>query len=292
MTPLRRSLLTLCAVPTALSLSMSPIKASLDGNKRGRIVVLGASGLVGTKVTQYAMENNYSVTGVSRNKPKNWVGGKDGGDNEYIPVDLTDSVAVDELMRTKLPDNIVAIVHCVGVLFDGQSGIGNLNKYVSGVGSVPKESASYDDITRKTVFNALDALKIHKQPGQEKIPFLFVSAAEAGWPEMGGGTFVEKLAPDFLKRYLKAKRAVEKRLGNEEGLRSVIFRPSLIYTNTKMRPPPVLAFTLGSKIGLPFVDVPVCVEDLSAAIIKSIENDDVNGVKREPQIVELANSGK
>ena len=142
------------------------------------------------------------------------------------------------------------------------------------------------------MFNALDSIKTHKTPEQKQIPFIFISAAEAGWPEMGGGQYVEMLAPDFLKRYLKAKRTVEKRLSEEEGIRSVVFRPSLIYTNTKMTPPPVLAFNLANKVGLPFVDRPVCVEDLSAAIIAAVSDESVSGVNREPSIVKLANKKK
>lgn len=275
------------ATPVALSLTASPPAISLDSTKKGRVVILGASGLVGNKLSHLASANNYSVTGVSRNKPAAWLD-TTTADNEYIPCDLTDPAAVDNLIKATLPKDTVAVIHCCGVLFDGQSGIGNLNAYASGVGSVPNDNASYDDITRKTVFNALDSIKAHKSASASPLPFIFISAAEAGWPEMGGGKYVEKLAPDFLKRYLSAKRTVEKRLGEEEGVRSVVFRPSLIYTNKKMTPPPVLAFQAANKIGLPFVDRPVCVEDLTAAIVAAVADEGVKGVKREPAIVELA----
>jgi len=288
---LRRSLFALAvAAPTALSLSMSPV--NLDSTKKGRVIVLGASGLVGKKVSQLARDSNYQVTGVSRNRPSDWLAGVNDSDSdhEYVSLDLTDSSAVDDLIRSRLPKDTVAVVHCCGVLFDGKSGIGSLNKYASGVGSVPNPTASYDDITRKTVFNALDSISKHKGKAGGDVPFIFVSCAEAGWPDMTGGQFIEGLAPDFLKRYLAAKRSVESRLSSEEGIRPVVFRPSLIYTNQKMRPPPVLAFTAANVLGVPFVDRPVCVEDLSAAIVNAVKDGSVKGVNREPQIVKLAQS--
>jgi len=85
---------------------------------------------------------------------------------------------------------------------------------VSGSGSVPDDASSYDDITRKTAFNAIAAAEEYAMSnGLESFPFVFTSAAEAGWPDMAGGKFVEKnLAPEWLRRYLVAKRAVESRL--------------------------------------------------------------------------------
>jgi len=81
-----------------------------------------------------------------------------------------------------------------------------------------------------TTFNAVAALS--KRP-RMNLPFTeakpppalcFVSAAEAGWPDVAGGEQVEKIAPDALGRYLVAKRAVEAELtraGKEGILRPV-----------------------------------------------------------------------
>jgi hypothetical protein len=70
---------------------------------------------------------------------------------------------------------------------------------------------------------------------KEKYPLCFVSCAEAGWPDVAGGSFIEeKLAPDWLKGYLAAKRAVEERLSGSTKIRAAIYRPSLIWDWTKV----------------------------------------------------------
>ena len=103
---------------------------------------------------------------------------------------------------------------------------------------------------------------------------------------MTGGTFVENnLTPDFMKRYLSAKRAVEEKLLNSELLRPVIVRPSLIYTMD--RPASFLAvgaFFVGNKIGLPFVDQPVTVQSLANAMVRSISQKEVSGILRFREI--------
>ena len=128
---------------------------------------------------------------------------------------------------------------------------------------------------------------------KDAFPLVFISAAEAGWPDMRGGSQVEKyLAPGWLKRYLVAKRAVETRLLEDDQcrqlLRPIIPRPSLIYSLD--RPAsyvPVGAFFVGNRIGLPFVDRPVTVQSLANAIVRSISRDSVRGVQRYKQIDEL-----
>ena len=45
----------------------------------------------------------------------------------------------------------------------------------------------------------------------------------------------ETLAPEWLKKYLGAKRAVEAKLGNSNKVRACIYRPSLIWDWTKVR---------------------------------------------------------
>ena len=180
-----------------------------------------------------------------------------------------------------------------GLLFDVDSGLANLNKIVSGSGSIPGESSTYDAITRSTAFNVINSIE-KKQSGLGNIlsnnkgryPFCFVSAAEAGWPDVPfGKTIDEKLAPAWLNRYLIAKRAVESRLkeSNETKgtIRSAIFRPSLIWDWTKLDVLPVIpVFNIAAALGVPFVDKTVRVETLADAIVAGIENDDVEGVQR------------
>lgn len=147
-----------------------------------------------------------------------------------------------------------------------------------------------------TAFNAIegttDYVKANGLVGSD-FPFVFVSAAEAGWPDVPGGQAIEQyLAPDWLRRYLQAKRAVEAKLSEVEKeslLRPVIPRPSLIYSLD--RPAsylPVGAFFVGNTIGLPFVDRPVTVQSLANAIVRSIAQQSVRSVLRYAQIDELS----
>ena len=175
------------------------------------------------------------------------------------------------------------------MLLDDESGLGQYNRFASGSGSLPDAGGTYDEITRLTAFNAIDAASDYARSNNLDIsfPVVFTSAAEAGWPDMGGGSFVENnLAPDFLKRYLAAKRAVEERLMSSGPLlRPVIVRPSLIYTMDKPASfPAVGAFFLGNRIGLPFVDQPVTVQSLANAMVRSISKQDVKGVLRYREI--------
>jgi hypothetical protein len=74
-----------------------------------------------------------------------------------------------------------ACVHCIGLLFDSESGLREFNKFVSGSNSVPGSEATYDRITRLTAFNAVDCVLESMAPTDSPLPFIFVSAAEAGW---------------------------------------------------------------------------------------------------------------
>jgi len=125
---------------------------------------------------------------------------------------------------------------------------------------------------------------------KKKTPLCFVSAAEAGWPDVAGGSFVEeKLAPEWLKKYLGAKRIVEERILSSNKLRAVIYRPSLIWDWTKFDVLPVIpVFNLASALGVPFVDKTVRVETLADAIVQGVEDDEVEGVQRYMQMEKLA----
>jgi hypothetical protein len=186
----------------------------------------------------------------------------------------------------------VAVVHAVGLLFDNASGIGDWNRYVSGSGSLPDAESTYDTITRLTATYAIDAAIAYAASNRlSDFPFLFTSAAEAGWPDVTGGPLVERfLAPDFLRRYLAAKRAVEQRLMDESStLRPVILRPSLIYSVDKPGSwPAVGAFIAANAVGVPFVDRPVTVESLATAMVKSIADNTVRGVQRFQDVDALA----
>jgi hypothetical protein len=118
----------------------------------------------------------------------------------------------------------------------------------------------------------------------EKFPLCFVSAAEAGWPDVPFGKTVDGLAPEWLNRYLTAKRAVESKLqtsGVKSTIREVIYRPSLIWDWTKFDVLPVIpVFNLAAAVGVPFVDKTVRVETLADAIVAGVEGEDIQGVQR------------
>jgi hypothetical protein len=186
----------------------------------------------------------------------------------------------------------VGVIHAVGLLFDDQSGIGAWNKYVSGSGSLPDPDSTYDTITRLTAFYAIDATMAYATDNQlSDFPFLFTSAAEAGWPDTTGGTFIEAMMPDFIRRYMVAKRAVEAKLllDSQPILRPVIMRPSLIYSMDRPGSLPAVAgFTIANAIGVPFVDRPVTVDSLARAMVRSIQDPSVRGVQRFRQIDALS----
>ena len=158
---------------------------------------------------------------------------------------------------------------------------------------MPDSQSSYDSITRLTAFNAIDATVDYVNQNVDNpdiprpFPFCFTSAAEAGWPEMTGGSFLEEnLAPEWLRRYLSAKRSVEtKLLASSPPLRPIIVRPSLIYSlDRPLALPSVGAFFIGNKVGLPFVDRPVTVQATSCAVVRSMDRENVSGIQRYTEI--------
>lgn len=235
------------------------------------------------------MANQYDVTSLSRRgRPsENAIDGVN-----YLTGDATVSGTMDEIVGSQSYD---AIVHCIGLLFDAESGLAQYNRLVSGSGSVIKDGATYDDITRKTAIYAIEAAEKLAKEKKVEVPFIFTSAAEAGWLEKemqpGGKILDGFLAPDWLKRYLSAKRSVEAKLneaGDQKLLRPVIFRPSLIFSYDRFASlPPVGAFFVGNKLGLPFVDRPVTVQNLANAMVSALKDESVRGVQRYSQIDKL-----
>lgn len=269
--------------------------SALSAKPKERVLVLGGTGFLGQAVCNRAVTEGYEVTSLSRRglPPTS----STAPYSSQPPIDYRQGDATKpETIRNILQEenaNYSAIIHCVGLLFDDNSGLGQLNRFASGSGSVPSSGSSYDQITRLTAFHAIEAAQDYAQrKSLREFPFVFTSAAEAGWPEVELGDSVEEyLAPDFLKRYLAAKRAVEAKLMEDNSsnlLRPVIFRPSLIYTLEK--PQSLLsvgAFFIGNQIGLPFVDRPVTIQTLSAAMVASIKDEAVRGKLRYPIIEEL-----
>ena len=199
-----------------------------------KVLVLGGSGFVGNTIAQIAANSGAEVIAISR---RGQVEGLSPNKNiAYVKGDAASESDMSAIFDQYGPFD--AVVHAIGLLLDNESGLASYNKIASGSGSVPGQDSSYDRITRQTSFIAIDRIKKQQQStgGAESeteagsgtqqnvpIPFVFVSAAEAGW------TF--KAPVKFLERYLVAKRAVEnKLLTSAPYIRPIILRPSLIYT--------------------------------------------------------------
>lgn len=252
----------------------------------GKVAVFGGTGFVGSAVCERLVKKGYDVVGVSRRGINPKPGDKHLDQVSWVSGDATDKNAVKNVIK-----DCDAVVHAVGLLFDTESGLGNLNIVVSGSGSVPGEESTYDNITRKTMFNVIDAVEAKSNIfSKKKIPLCFVSCAESGWPDVPLGPQVEKnLAPKWLKKYLVAKRAVEAKLNAAKGIRPVIYRPSLIWDWSKFDVLPVIpVFNIASAVGVPFVDKTVRVETLADAIVAGIQDDDVEGVQRFNEMESLA----
>merc|ERR1712150_287570 len=271
--------------------SLDMKKDDLSKIPKGKLLVLGGSGFLGGTVARRAILEGYSVTSLSRRGKvpsssseefsfrDNASGSITLDSIDYRKGDAREKYVIESILAE---GGYVAIIHCIGLLFDGESGLGNINRFVSGSGSIPDNNSTYDDITTLTALNAIEAAEEYAKVNMNGLamPFIFTSAAEAGWPDVEGGSFVENtLAPTWLKRYLEAKRAVESRLTKEQNYpRPIIFRPSLIFSYDRIASlPPVGAFFVGNMIGLPFVDRPVTVQALSCAIVRSIGNDQIRG---------------
>ena len=224
---------------------------------KGKILVLGGSGFLGSNIAKRAVLEGYKVVSLSRNGKNRKSADAKKDSIDYRIGDARDEETISAILAE---GGFTAVYHCVGLLFDQESGFRKLNRFVSGSGSIPDSSATYDNITRVTAFNSISAAEAYsRERGQGPLPFIFISAAEVGWEDVTGGKFIESnIAPKWLKRYLKAKRAVEDRLLTDQTLlRPIVFRPSLIYSLDRIRSlPPVGAFFIGNKIGLPFVDRP------------------------------------
>jgi len=113
--------------------------SSSSGDK-SRLLILGGSGFLGSEVAKRAVASQkFDVSSLSRRgKPEsNAIGGV-----EYISGDATDEEMIKSVISSGSYD---AVVHCIGLLFDSDSGLDQFNVLVSGSGSILKKGATYDD---------------------------------------------------------------------------------------------------------------------------------------------------
>ena len=278
----------LAFIPVTIALQRNTMSMSASPPKR--LCVLGGSGYVGREVCTRAVARGWEVASLSR-RGENPVPGDAALDLvDWVRGDAANAKDVQAFVK-----DADAVVHAVGLLFDVDSGLTQFSKVVSGSGSVPGEESTYDRITRQTAFNAIDATANRlRLPFAPRTPFAFVSCAESGWPDVSGGSFVESnLAPEWLGRYLVAKRAVEAKLNdNTDKLRPIIYRPSLIWSWGKLDVLPIIpVFNLASALGVPFVDRTIRVGTLADAIVAGVAGD-VEGVQRFAAMDELAAEGR
>ena len=240
---------------SASRIAVAP-RASAEPGSKGKLLVLGGTGFVGSKVCELALEAGYDVVSVSRRgtPPGGAVGAL--ANVEWRAGDATRPETAQDVLAEP---GFVGCVHAVGMLL------------ACGSGSKPAPGATYDDITRVTASYAADAAATTLPRGANDAPppFVFVSAAEARW---------DFRAPvDWLEDYLRAKRAVERKLEDMNAaktLRASWLRPSLVYTMDKPAAlPAVAAFALGNAVGIPFVDRPVTVDVLARAAIRALDDD-------------------
>jgi hypothetical protein len=143
----------------------------------------------------------YDVVSISRRgKPSDESYSNPAGQSNkvlWFQGDATHKETLLELLKEQGPFD--AYIHSIGLLLDAESGLGNLNKFASGSNSIPSAKSTYDEITKKTAYNIIDIIQSPIAKTREgKIPFVFISAAEAGW---------KFPAPvKWLQRYLIAKR--------------------------------------------------------------------------------------
>ena len=278
---LRRRLARRVASATVTASTSPP-----DAAPRGRLLLLGGTGFVGSAVAERALAAGFSVTSLSRR------GRPTPSDDGWPPQSLLDRVewragdATDPATSRAIlaEGGFTAVVHAVGMLLAS-----DLNAYASGSGSVPSPGATYDAVTRQTCSAAaaaaaeLCAAGPAAAPGSPP-PFVFVSAAEAAW------TFEAPV--EFLRLYLDAKRAVERELAaySDAGtLRATVLRPSLVYTPRRpLALPAVAAFWAANAVGVPFVDRPVTVDTLAAAAVRALIDADVQGVQGWREMEALA----
>jgi len=255
---------------------------------KGKLLVLGGTGFAGSKIVETALGQGFEVVAMSRRgkpAPGSQLEGKTG--LEWRTGDATNYEEVEQVVAE---GDFVGAVHAIGMLLES-----DLNQYASGSGSVPRPGTTYDDITRKTALNLIRAFTESKASGSGAggavPPFAFISAAEAGWTL---DQYLQGTPGEWLHRYLVAKRAVEDELkarADANQLRPLILRPSLIWSwDNPGALPPVAAFTVANRLGVPGIDQPVMVEEVARAVVQGLLAEGESGVLRSRDMKRLANN--
>jgi hypothetical protein len=114
--------------------------ASSNHPKKGRLLILGGTGYLGQEVCQKAVQAGYSVVALSRRGvPTSSSSSSSAALRNHPKIDYRkgDARQKESIVQIIQEGNICGIVHCIGLLFDTASGLGNYNVYVSGSKSLP-----------------------------------------------------------------------------------------------------------------------------------------------------------
>jgi uncharacterized protein YbjT (DUF2867 family) len=260
-------------VATYPTLSMS---ASTEPKAAFKLLVLGGTGFVGREVVRRARAKGMSVVSISRR-------GKLLGETDetvtWISGDAAEAKTLEAVYNDFGPFD--GCIHAVGLLLDAQTGVSTLNRFASGSGSLPSSESTFDRVIRQSGVVAVNAFTSkYSASAETPKPFVFISAAEAGWTMP---------VPGFLERYLQAKRVVEEQVMTNKALRPVILRPSLVWTWDRPQAlPAVVPFLVASTLGVPFVDRPVLLATLVDAAVGALQDPVVRGILRERDMKDVA----
>ena len=247
--------------------SKTSISAATDASSSFKLLVLGGTGFVGREVVRRARAKGMSVVSISR---RGKLLGEEDESVTWVSGDASDMKTVQAVMTDFGPFS--GCVHAVGVLFDAQTGVSPLNRFASGSGSISNSDSTYDRVIRQTGATAIKCFASDADADVPK-PFVYISAAEAGWTVASPVRFIE--------RYLVAKRSVEDQVMTNKALRPVILRPSLIWNwNKPQALPAVVPLYMASMVGLPFVDKPIQLSTIADSAIGALQDPVVRGILR------------
>ena len=127
-----------------------------------RVLVLGGTGFVGSRLCELLRGRGWAVHSLSR---RGTSGNKlsspredDAPPIKWHKGNACEPGVITSLIRSQSPP-FDAVVHAIGALFDSASGLGRLNYVVSAAGSVPDDGATYDAITRGSAMELLSAVE-------------------------------------------------------------------------------------------------------------------------------------